>query len=87
MENHFYTQPKFQQTKKHKQKCFNIIIREVTIKKQTRADTAQTHGPPRSVKISFLLHNVCRTGCSWPTAVSGLRPGWDMFVLVCSVRW
>ena len=48
---------------------------------KTRADTAQTHGPPRSVKISF------RTCCSLPTAVPGLRPGWDMFVLVCSVRW
>ena len=48
---------------------------------KTSADTVQTHGPPRSVNISFLLHNACRTCCSSPTAVqlddqsvSQLRP-------------
>ena len=39
----------------------------------TRADTAQTHGPPHSFKISFLLHNACRTCCLSPTALPGLR--------------
>ena len=40
---------------------------------------------PHSVYISFLLHNACRTCRSSPTAVPALRPGWDMFVLVCSM--
>ena len=51
-----------------------------------RADTAQTHGPPRSVKTSFLLQNAYKQCCSLPTAVPGLRRGWDMFVFVCSVE-
>ena len=57
------------------------------ILKLTRAETAQTHGPPRSVLTSFLLHNDWRTCGSSPTAVPGLQPGLDMFVLVCLVRW
>ena len=34
----------------------------------------------------FLLHNACRICSSLPTAVSGLWPGWDMFVLVFSMN-
>ena len=45
------------------------------------------YGPPLSVKISFLFHNACRTCRPLPTAVPGLRLGWDMFVLVYSMRW
>ena len=52
----------------------------------TRANTAQTHGPPCSVYIPFLLHNACRTCRSSPTAVPGLRPAWNIFVLVCSMK-
>ena len=64
----------------HWRLCFSFQVK-------TRADTAQTHGPPCSVKISFLLHNASRTCSSSPTAVPGLWPGWDMFVLVCSIRY
>ena len=47
---------------------------------------AQTHGPSRSGLIFFLLHNVCRTLHSLPTAVPGLRPGWDLlFLTVCEM--
>ena len=47
---------------------------------ETRADTAQTPGPPRSVQISFLLHNICRTCHSSPAAVPGLgRAGTYLF--------
>ena len=36
---------------------------------------------------SFLLHNPCRKCHSSPTVVPGLWPGWDRFVLVCSMKW
>ena len=62
------------------------IMKSHTASPQTRADRAQTHGPPHSVQISFLLYNACRTYHSWPTAVPGLWTVSDMFVLVCSVR-
>ena len=55
----------------------NILCNHA-IEKKIRADTAQTHGPPRSVYISFLLHNVCRPCRSSPSAGLGH---------VCSCLW
>ena len=60
-------------------------FKNVIILKDVFKTRAQTHSPPQSVQISFLLHHICRICHSSPTAVPGLQPGWDVFFL--SVLW